>query len=78
MLQILMVRVILKELVYCRISSKDNLVQYFQILYEITEMYELKGLYKDIFAEYLWLFITNNHPSTQAASSTLVISRSAC
>ena len=53
MLQIFMARVILKELVYCKISSKDNLVQYFQILYEITEMYELKGLYKDIFAEYL-------------------------
>ena len=53
MLQIFMVRVILKELVYCKKSSKDNLVQYFQILYEIIEMYELKGLYKDIFAEYL-------------------------
>ena len=53
MLQIFMARVILKELVYCKKSSKDNLVQYFQILYEIIEMYELKGLYKDIFAEYL-------------------------
>ena len=53
MLQIFMVRVILKELVYCKKSSNDNLVQYFQILYEIIEMYELKGLYKDIFAEYL-------------------------
>ena len=53
MLQIFMVRVILKELVYCKKPSKDNLVQYFQILYEIIEMYELKGLYKDIFAEYL-------------------------
>ena len=53
MLQIFMVRVILKELVYCKKSSKDNLVQYFQILYEIIEMHELKGLYKDIFAGYL-------------------------
>lgn len=53
MLQIFMVRVILKELVYCKKSSKDNLVQYFQILYEIIEMYKLKGLYKDIFAGYL-------------------------
>ena len=53
MLQIFMLRVILKELVNCKKSSKDNLVQYFQILYEIIEMYELKGLYKDIFAEYL-------------------------
>ena len=53
MLQIFMLRVILKELVNCKKSSKDNLVQYFQILYEIIEMYELKGLYKDIFAKYL-------------------------
>lgn len=53
MLQIFMARVILKELVYCKKSSKDNLVQYFQILYEIIEMYKLKGLYKDIFAGYL-------------------------
>ena len=45
-----MVRVILKghakgTCILLDISSADNLVQYFQSLYGVTDVYELKGLH---------------------------------
>ena len=45
-----MVRVILKghakgTCILLDISSEDNLVQYFQSLYGVTDVYELKGLH---------------------------------
>ena len=50
MLEIFMVRVILKghakgTCILLDISSADNLVQYFQSLYGVTDVYELKGLH---------------------------------
>ena len=40
-----MVRVILKGHTKGIISSADNLVPYFQSLYGVTDVYELKGLH---------------------------------
>ena len=50
MLEIFMVRVILKghtkgTCILSDISSTDNLVPYFQSLYGVTDVYELKGLH---------------------------------